>query len=170
MTNTIDANCWCKYVEEKIAEAPEWGESVFAVAETNGGVLLDDGGLCKQQYIMMKKPYAEQLFDSWAEAATLSGRLKLVDISGKNNFYKELTDIGIPKGEHIFFRVSIHGDANYLVSADSDFFDPAMKGAGAEAKMALLASGKGPVCKHMKKNFKVTICSPLNFIEFHAEA
>jgi hypothetical protein len=169
MGSTIDANCWKDYVDEKITDNSGIGTAVFSVAQSTGGVLMDAGGICKQQYISMKRPYAEQLFDAWAEEATLSGQLKLVDVSGKENYFKVLGRLGIPKAEHIFFRVAVHGVAKYLVSKDSDFFDPAMKKAGEDEKLALLESGKGPVCVYMKKSHHVKVCSPETYINLSVD-
>ena len=164
MTNVFDANCWCLYVDDEIRESDGVGRAIFATAKLKGGYLLDSGGHGRQQYIDMRRPYAEQIFDLWAEGVVMSGHLKLVDLDGKDNLFKELSEIGIPKKEHIFFKTAVHGGAAFIISADSDFFDPSKKKCGEEEKIALLASGRGPVCKHMRKKHDITICCPTTFV------
>lgn len=165
MSNVFDANCWCLYVEDELAIHDGIGKEIFSAAKSNGGYLLDAGEQAKQQYIDMKKPYAEQIFNIWAEAVTLSGHLKLIDLSGKDNMYKELNSLGLPKKEHVFFRIGVFGKADRIISLDSDFFDPSKKKAGQFEKIALIESASGPVCKHAKKNYGIAIMCPKTFLE-----
>ena len=165
MSNVFDANCWCLYVEDELAAVDGIGKGIFAAAKTCGGYLLDAGDQAKQQYIDMKKPYAEQIFDIWVEKVFLSGHLRLVSLSGKDNMFKELGSLGLPKKEHVFFRIAVFGNADRIISLDSDFFDPAMKKAGQAEKLILIESGSGPVCKHTKKNYGIAIMCPKTFLE-----
>jgi hypothetical protein len=127
-------------------------------------ILFDAGWLIRQQYISMKRPYAEELFNNWFEAYTLKRAIDVVELKGTTNFYAELIALGVPKKEHVYFRVAIIGKATLLVSIDSDFFDPRKKKAGTEEKKAILRSGNGPVCRHMKKSHKVIVCCPEVFV------
>lgn len=164
--NVFDANCWCEYVTETLYGAPGVGCKIFEIAaESAGGILMDDGGIARQQYISMKRPYAEELYNVWAEAGTTKGWLKLIDLSGKDAMHKPLKALGLPKSEHIFFRIAVHGAANYIISLDIDFFDPTKKKADSKSKQKAMASGLGPVCKAMKKSYGISICCPAKYLE-----
>lgn len=160
MSNVVDANCFSDYVDEFVAKAPATGTELFTRVLKYGGVLLDDEGRIRQQYIDMKKPYAQELFNAWFERTVLAGALRLVKIAGKTNLFKEFSDLGVPKSEHVYFRVAVHGGAAFLVSKDVDFFDPAKKGVNAEKRQQILMKADGPVCKHVKKVHGVAICCP----------
>lgn len=164
MTNVIDANCWHDFVSEWVDKDHGIGTQVFASAKAHGGLLLDAENLMKQQYVSSKRPFAEQLFDSWFEQTFQAGHLTLITIAGTNNCHRELTGLGLPKKEHIYFRVAIHGGAERLVSRDIDFFDPSKKGVGGEQREKLMKKANGPVCKHMKKAYGVEIFCPSEFV------
>lgn len=165
MRHVIDANCWCLYIDERLSETKDCGHGLFEPANPDARLLFDDGLQMKQQYIDLKKPYSEQLFDSWFEAYTLRGQISVVIVKGKANFRKELLKLGLPKGEHIYFRVAAHGCAEFLISGDIDFYDPEKKYVGEKQRLAVLKAGKGPVCRHMRKHHNVTICCPEVFLQ-----
>jgi hypothetical protein len=159
----IDANCWRLYIDEKLAVATGVGHLLFEPDDLSSLILFDEGLQIRHQYSSLKVPYSEQLFDLWFENQTLNGHVQLVSIKGKANLLAELKQLGVPKGEHVYFRVAVHGRAEYLISLDVDFYDPRQKLAGERKKLSLLNSGKGPVCKHMKNEHKVIICCPAVF-------
>lgn len=164
MTNVVDANCWYDYVSEDLAKTIGIGTAVFKRAEATGGFLLDAEGIIQQQYIDAQKPYAQQLFESWLERVVLMGALRLVELVGRDNLYKELSSLGLPKKEHVYFKVAVHGRGTFLVSRDIDFFDPSLKKEGGRKRAAALAKANGPICKHMKKVHGVTVCCPDAFV------
>ncbi len=90
----------------------------------------------------------------------LKGGVDIINLKGQNNLYDELMVFGIPKGEHVYFRVAVHGKAQFLVSIDIDFFDPTKKKAREEEKRKFVLAGKGPVCRHMKRGHSVVVCCP----------
>jgi len=156
----FDANCWRAYVDEKMVGESGVGASMFESRAAEKKILFDADKLMRQQYISLKKPYSGELFDNWFEGTFFDGGIDIVEIKGKTNIYNELKNLGIPKSEHVYFRVAVHGGATFLVSIDIDFFDPTKKKAGETEKRKLVLSGRGPVCKHMKKGYSVVICCP----------
>lgn len=163
--NVIDANCWAEYVVDLIEGTEGWGSGIFEFAEANGGFLIDDGGLIRNQYVSVLQPVAEEIYHSWFERETIGGRIELVDVSGKDNYFNELSALGVPKGEHVYFRVSIHGGANYIFSCDCDFFDPTKKKAGEKAKAAAYKSRSSPVVRYMRRTHGVVIAHPVEHLK-----
>jgi hypothetical protein len=137
---------------------------MFEPKKSDIRILFDAGQLMRQQYISMKRPYAEELFNNWFEQSVLNRMIDVIELKGVANLYKELVALGLPKAEHVYFRVAVVGKATLLVSMDSDFFDPTKKAPGAKEKLAILQAGNGPVCRHMRKGYKVTICCPEAFV------
>lgn len=167
MSNVIDANCWKLFIDEKMAEVEDIGHKLFGVAATSGGILFDDGNIVRQQYIDLKKPYSEQLFDIWFEECVTMGSVHLIEVPNSANIVRELKALGVPKVEYVYFKLAIAGSANYIVSIDVDFFDPTMKMAGSKKKLSIISKGVGPVCKHMKKVHGVYISCPEAFVAAH---
>ncbi|RYZ80743.1 MAG: hypothetical protein EOP04_25305 [Proteobacteria bacterium] len=164
MPAVIDANCWCLFVDEELAESPGDGTAIFSRADAGGGVLFDQGVLIKQQYIDMRKPYAEQIFDNWLGTKIAFGKARIVAVDGNANVNKSLRALNIPAKEHIFFKTAICGGASYIVSLDSDFFDPASKKAGEKAKAAIVVNARGPVPKACSKLWKLSVRCPTAYI------
>jgi hypothetical protein len=123
-------------------------------------ILFDAGSIMRQQYVAMKVPYAEEVFSDWFEKGVLKRTVNIVDLRGLKNLFAELISLGIPKKEHVYFRVAVHGQATLLVSLDSDFFDPSKKRAGEKEKKVLLKAANGPVCKHMRKAYGIPVRCP----------
>lgn len=169
MKRVIDANCWRLYIDEQLAVATGIGHLLFESEDVSNLILFDEGLQIRHQYSSLKVPYSEELFDLWFEKQTLSGQVQLISIKGRANLLDELKKLGVPKGEHVYFRVAVHGQADYLISLDVDFYDPSLKLAGEKKKLSLLNSGKGPVCKHMKKQHEVVICCPAVFSQLNTE-
>jgi hypothetical protein len=158
--HVFDANCWRIYLDEKLASCAGVGCKMFEPQKLGIKILFDASFLMRQQYISLRRPYAEELFNHWFEEALIKGRIDLIDISGVPNLFAELKALGVPKGEHVYFRVAVHGKASWLISLDSDFYDPRKKKIGEQAKEKLVRSGSGPVCRHMKKKYALVICCP----------
>jgi hypothetical protein len=156
----FDANCWRLYVDEKIDSQNAIGTAMFEPEDDRVKILFDSGLLMRQQYIALKAPYAEEVFNSWFEATVLKGVIDMIEIKGTSYLFAELTKLGVPKGEHVYFKVAINGKATFLVSLDTDLFDPKKKKIGAKEKLAVLKAANGPVCKHMKKNYSIAIRCP----------
>jgi hypothetical protein len=171
MAAVIDANCWCLYVDEAISESNGPGKAVFEKAEHQGGILFDAGNLMRQQYIDMRKPYAEDIFNNWFGEKQIYGLARLVDVPASAAINTFLRNNNIPNKEHIFFKTAISGNADHIVSLDSDFYDPAMKRAGEETKRKLVQSASGPVCKAVRKAWGISICCPVTYVaKFEAAA
>lgn len=151
------------YLDEKLTSRIDLGVAMFEPRDRSVKILFDSGFLIRQQYIMMKAPYAEELFNSWFENRSVFGGGDLIEVGGAPGLFAQLRKLGIPKGEHIYFKVAVGGNATLMVSLDSDFFDPSKKKLGEKEKRELLRSANGPVCKHMRKSYSITVCCPENF-------
>ena len=164
MTHVVDANCWCRLVDEQIDDVPGIGTSLFDAVEKSGGFLFDSGSLMRQEYIDVKKPYAEEIFNNWFTEKQIYGLARLVEIRSDPAVYKALIAIGMPKDDHVYIKTAIHGKADYLISIDSDFYDPSHKTSCQDTKLKIVKSGKGPVCKFLKKGHGVVVCCPETYL------
>jgi len=152
MNHVLDANCWAAYAQETLENRTGFGVLAFNNAARDGKIAFDDGDLIIQQYRQCRSGQ-EGLLNVFIEEMTTLGRLRLVQPLSDAAFYKELKAWGLPKGEHIFFRVAAASSPTKLISDDIDFFDPSKKSCSAKVRQRCKVSGSSPICKNMKKNY-----------------
>lgn len=165
MATVLDANCWCLYVDEEINSMDGLGKESYVKAEMSGGLLFDDGCMMRQQYIDMRRPYAEEIFDNWFNDKLVYGAARLVDASEANDANKSLANLKIPRKEHIFMKTALAGRARWLVSLDIDFFEPEAKMKPSKTKQKIISDSSGSVCKHFRKAWGIHVCCPESYVK-----
>lgn len=153
----VDANCWSQFVDEEVANINGVARATFAKAQTVGAILLDEGGLIKSQYAQVKRGIGELLFEGFFEKGVLAGTIRLVSAAADQQLRQCLLGLGVPQGEHIYFRTAKSGGAKHIVSEDIDFFDPNYKQRGEAEKARIKQRANGAVCKEFRRNHGILI-------------
>lgn len=155
--SVFDANCWSSYVDEELSGSAGLASAAFEKAKSLGRILFDGGGLMRQQYLQVKRGFGEDLFEAFFEAGVLSGKVRLVAAAADQQLRQCLLGLGVPQGEHIYFRTAKSGDAKHIISEDIDFFDPTLKQRGEAEKSNARLNSSGCVCKEFRKNHGILI-------------
>lgn len=150
MNHILDANCWAAYAQEMLENRAGCGVLSFRNAAQAGKIAFDDGELIIQQYKDCR-PGQDGVLSVFLEEMATSGAIRLVVPVTDKAFHKELNSLGLPKGEHIYFRVAAAESPSTLISDDIDFFDPSKKSSSAKVRRKCKLNSSGPVCKRMKK-------------------
>jgi len=163
--HVVDANVINAFQTERKSENSSFATSAIEKCFSQGFIALDADGHCQQEWMDCAEGAWPTALSDWIADMFQKELLQLVRVSC-DNMFKELSALGIPKKDHKWVRLARCSGSRYLITDDIDLIDPAKKlSATAQKLSAIKISGRGPVCKHLKKRYQIVVACPEAFMK-----
>jgi hypothetical protein len=161
----IDANVFKGYFQVEMGNTHTLcgcPQALLRTTSPSTPVFHDDGGVIEHEW---RGVVDRDWFDAWLATHLQLGTIQYATPRKDGQAEKELQALGFPGGRDIVYvRLGLVVAASkslcYLYTEDMDFYDPTMKGCGAQRRIKLLRASSGPVAKALAKRGLLVKCVP----------
>jgi predicted nucleic acid-binding protein len=163
MTNdglVVDANIMNYYIQEKRKEDGELYKLIESIIYCCGLAINDT---VEREWRNTNKG---QFFDIWFDELMLDQRIKYVTDSNKLTSHQKRqihNEFGLPRNKSKdidYIECAINTEIKYILTDDTDFFDPKKKKASSKEKIKVKNQRQGAFCKFLKKEFGIIVGLP----------
>ncbi len=164
MSNVLDANCWAKYIDDIIFNGDGSGLNLIDKIDANGGYVVDDIGLIKHEYLNVRTPHAEALYNEWFGQRSPFGIVRISEQSRCGKLRSMIRELGVPNKDAVYIKVAVQSGVNHIISDDIDMFDPKSKSKSSAAREKIIDDESGDVCIKLWRNYRIIVRSSSNYL------
>lgn len=153
----VDANVMNSFQLERKMACEDVAHQALSVMFLNGHIALDEGDLCKQEWLNCaagKHPFA---LETWLADKLVEQKIWLYPL-GKAPSRKEMLAEGLPPDDHKWVLLAMSSSARAIVTCDIDFLDCRKKKADSKEKAKIRSKRKGPTQKWIKRCTGADVC------------
>lgn len=153
----VDSNCVCHFQQERISSAPAAFTDAFDLLFTSRRMILDEGGLCFQEWCQTAVGPVEMNLQDWISDLIVNGSLRLVRTRPLGQHRRRLQELGVPARDMKWFALCRDGSAEIFLTEDIDFFDPRAKNTPRARKEQIRRRGPAPVKRFFRDEAGTTV-------------
>lgn len=164
--SVVDANLINLFQSERTQAIEEVAHAALAAILANGFIVLDESQHCESEWLSCAVGTYPLALADWIADKLREEKIQLIEFTC-NSMYQELNRLGIPKKDHKWVRLARSANSPLIATDDIDLIHPEMKERCDSKRLkGIKLSGKGPVAKHLRKVYGISVKCPERVPEF----